>query len=580
VACADALAEVVARLHEGAIVAMKGLGGFHLCVDAANDAAVRRLRRQKCREEKPFAIMVRDVARAEAFAELDEADRLLLESFERPIVLVRKRSKSPLSGALAPGMATLGIMLPYTPLQHLLLQEDFHALVMTSANRTDEPICIGNREAIARLNGIADLFLTHNRDILVRCDDSVAMTLDGEPYLLRRARGYVPRPLILARQLPPVLALGAHQKVTVCILKQDRAFLSQHIGDMETPQARDFFHETIRLMKKITECDPEIVAHDLHPGYYSTQVAGSLGGSRVIGVQHHHAHIVSCMAEHGLTGRVIGIAMDGTGWGDDGKVWGGEFLVADWLGYERAGHFRYFMLPGGEQAVRHPWRSAAGLLREAYGNEWPEVAARIGIVSDRTATGMIHKSMEQGINAPLTSSLGRLFDAVAALLGLRHQVSFEGQAAMELEAAATEASGQGVLLPYIISDDSGALLLDVAPAIREVCRLRLAGAAREAIAAGFHTTLCHAFAGMAERIRERTGISNVVLSGGCFQNKRLTTGCCAALRNRGFTVFIHRRVPPGDGGISLGQAVVAASRAREKGGLLISYAERESDDAP
>jgi len=558
----DALAGAVRQLHQGAIIAVKGLGGFHLCVDAASDAAVQRLRFRKCREEKPLAVMVKDIAAAEAVADIDAADRALLLSPQRPIVLVKKKNGGLLSGAVAPGMAHLGIMLPYTPLHHLLLAADFQFLVMTSANRTDEPICIGNREALARLGGIADFFLMHNRDILVRCDDSVAMTVSGRPYLLRRARGFVPLPVCLAEKFPAVLALGPQLKVTVCILKDDRAFLSPHIGDMATPQSRDFFHESIALMKKITESAPGIIAHDLHPGYYTTRVAESFQDGAVVAVQHHHAHIASCMAENRISGEVIGLAMDGTGYGPDGSIWGGEFLVADTEDFRRAGHLTYFMLPGAEQAIHEPWRCAAGLLREAFGAAWQEIAERLALAPENSAYALIEKNMRQSINAPPTSSLGRLFDAVAALLGLRGRVSFEGQAAMELEAAA--GGHTDMLLPYEIHEDNGVVLLDFVPLVREIAEKRLARHRPEELAAGFHHTLCHAFASMARRIREKTGLGRVVLSGGCFQNRKLLEGCVTALGRAGFEVFTHHLVPANDGGVSLGQAVIAGSRMMKK----------------
>lgn len=564
--CPDPLAEAIAHLRHGAIVAVKGLGGFHLCVDATNDAAVRRLRSRKCREEKPFAVMVKDVAHAEILAELDDAEKNLLCSPERQIVLVRKKKESPLADAVAPGMATLGMMLPYTPLQHLLLEKDFVALVMTSGNKTDEPICIGNREAIRRLGGIADFFLVHNRDILVRCDDSIAMTAAGAPYILRRARGFVPKPIAVHGSFPPVLALGPHLKATVCILKQDRAFVSQHLGDMDTPQARDFFHESIRLLCRIAECTPAIIAHDMHPGYYSTRVATDMEGRLKIPVQHHHAHVVSCMAENRISDPVIGIAMDGTGYGDDGMVWGGEFLVADASEYRRAGHVAYFKLPGGSQAVRETWRSAAGLLRTAYGSGWIEKALRLGLVPEKSVALLVEKSMEHGINAPFTSSLGRVFDAVAALLGVRQRTSFEGQAAMELEAVAGRCDGAELVLPYDIGEHNGVFLLDLRPAVTALYEYCCAGIAREVLAAAFHHMLCRACAAMAERIRAATGINSVVLSGGCFQNKRLLEGCLTALRRSGFSIAVHRLVPPNDGGISLGQAVVAGTRACGAGG--------------
>ena len=354
--CDDPVAEAIDRLKQGLIIAIKGLGGFHLAVDAGNDAAVQRLRKRKCREEKPLAIMLRDITNALIFAHADEQEQRLLSSPQRPIVLIAKSNTDRLSAFIAPGMQRLGFMLAYTPLQHLLLEKKFAALVMTSANRTDEPICTGNREAAQRLSGIADFFLVHDRDILVRCDDSITIVAADKPRIMRRARGFVPRPVVLAKPYPPVLALGPHLKSTVCIIKDNQAFLSPHIGDMETPQARDFFHESISLMKKITDCSPGIVACDLHPGYYTTSVANGMQDVRVVKVQHHHAHIASCMTENGIGGKVIGLAMDGTGYGADGAIWGGEFLVADETDFVRAGHIKPFALPGGEIAIHEPWR--------------------------------------------------------------------------------------------------------------------------------------------------------------------------------------------------------------------------------
>ena len=465
---AEPVARTLALLSKGAILAIKGLGGFHLAVDARNEAAVMRLRSRKCREEKPLAVMVRDLAVTADLAEIDASERMLLAAPERPIVLLRRRDGAPVAPAVAPGMATLGIMLPYTPLQHLLLAGELPVLVMTSANRTDEPICTGNREAVRRLSGIADAFLVHNRDILVRCDDSVVMAVDGAASPLRRSRGYAPRPLPLRRSYPEVLALGPQLKATVCILKGGSAFLSPHVGDMETPEARDFFHESIALMERITRCSPRIVACDLHPGYYTSQAAREMG-REIAAVQHHHAHIVSVMAENRLDGDVIGLAMDGTGYGTDGQAWGGEFLIAGEKTFSRRGHLKYLLLPGGERSIREPWRTAASLLREAYGEEWQEMARRLrlpppgearrtgqegktggGEAADE-ALASLERVMCGRIRSPWTSGLGRLFDGVAALLGLRRCVSFEGQAAMELEALARGDSHPA--LPFTIREE-------------------------------------------------------------------------------------------------------------------------------
>ncbi|MBU2226241.1 MAG: carbamoyltransferase HypF, partial [Proteobacteria bacterium] len=525
------------------------------------DEAIRRLRRLKLREEKPFAVMVKDIEQASRLAILNDEEKALLMYIERPIVLVVKGNKDIVAPSVAPGLKDLGIMLPYTPLHHLLT-EDFQALVMTSANRTDEPICIRNREAVTRLSGIADYFLVHNRDILVRCDDSVTTVHAGRPRLVRRARGFAPKPVTLRGDYPEVLALGAHLKATLCIIKKNHAFLSPHIGDMETPLARDFFHENIALMKHITQCNPSVVACDLHPGYYSSMAAGTLGASEVIAVQHHHAHIVGCMAENGLSGDVIGLAMDGAGYGPDGQVWGGEVLVANEMDFRRAGHISYFLLPGGEKAIHEPWRIAAGLLRLSYGNDWQDVAKSLNIITDRQILGLTEKIMAGRINSPYTSSLGRLFDGVASIIGLRRKVRYEGQAAMELEALAIHA--ESPCLPYTIQKDKETLTFDFAPTIKAIVEGKLAGQSQEALASVFHITLVEAFAAMANTVRQESGLTRVVLSGGCFQNRFLLEGCVSSLEKAKFEVFIHQRIPTNDGGISLGQAVIAGSRIKSK----------------
>lgn len=585
----DPVDKALDLLREGAILAIKGLGGFHLAVDARNEEAVGRLRSRKCREEKPLAVMVRDLEGAAELAGIDGTEKVLLTAPERPIVLLRRREGAPVARAVAPALTALGVMLPYTPLQHLLMAGDLPVLVMTSANRTDEPICTGNREALRRLARIADAFLVHDRDILVRCDDSVVMAVDGAPSPLRRSRGYAPRPLRLRCSYPEVLALGPQLKTTVCVLKGESAFLSPHIGDMETPEARDFFHESVALIERITQCRPELVACDLHPGYYTSQAARELG-REVVPVQHHHAHIVSVMAENRIDGEVIGLAMDGTGYGTDGQAWGGEFLIADEGTFSRRGHLGYFLLPGGERAVREPWRTAASLLREAYGGDWPEMALRLRLPpqgeASRTgqeeksgqgeATGGVLAALERvmagRIRSPWTSGLGRLFDGVAALCGLRRRVAFEGQAAMELEALARDNSD--LRLPFAIREEGPGdpcpvppgearpLILDVSPAVRTMAEALLAGSPPAEVAGAFHRLLPEAFTAMAVALRRETGLNRVAVGGGCFQNRLLLAGCLKALRRAGFETYHHRLVPNNDGGISLGQAVSAGARAR------------------
>lgn len=550
----------------GRILAVKSVGGFHLCVDAGQPEAVARLRRRKSREQKPLAVMVADVAEARKLARVSEAEARLLSSPERPIVLLRKRGPTRVSEAVAPGVPAIGIMLPAAPPHHLMLRCGFSALVMTSANQRDEPICIGNREALTRLAGIADLFLTHNRDILVRCDDSIAMVAGQDTSLLRRARGYVPRPISMAENLPAALGIGGHLKTTVCLVRDREAFMSPHIGDLETPEARDFLHTSIDLLQQITGIEPEVVGCDLHPDYYTARLARQRYGSACVPVQHHHAHIVSCMAENGVTGQdVLGIAMDGTGYGTDGRIWGGEFLLASERRFTRAGHLACFQLPGGDAAVREPWRIAVSLLRRAFEDAWPAQAAAIGLPVSTAAAPVLEQALQRGVNCPETSSAGRLFDGVAALLGLRHEVSFEGQAAMELEAAAGDARGE--CLPCRIIDGALPLQLDTAPLVRAIVERRRAGVDPGELAAAFHTTLARAAADMAARLSQKLRFSIVALSGGCFQNRLLLQRCRAALAGAGFTVICHQQVPTSDGGLALGQAVIAAAtRKGEKTG--------------
>jgi len=555
--CEDPVERAIELIAAGNVLAIKGLGGFHLCVDATSDEAVKKLRSRKYREEKPLAIMVRDIEQARLIAEINDEEKALLSSVQRPIVLLKKKKNDRISTFVAPFVSSLGIMLPYAPLHYLLLENKLLALVMTSANQVDEPICISNREAQNRLKGIADYFLVHNRDILVRCDDSIAFVTGGKPQLLRRSRGYAPRPLILKESFPAVLALGPQLKTTQCILKDNFAFLSPHIGDMETPQARDFFHESLALMKRITQSDPQIIACDYHPAYYSTRVAQELKEVRIVHVQHHHAHIVSCMAENQIDGDVIGLAMDGTGFGLDGNAWGGEFLIANLTQFQRFGHLQYFVLPGGQKAIHEPWRIGVSLLRQAYGKSWPEIASRLKLTPDQTNFELLDKIIETRLNSPISSGMGRLFDGVAAIMGLRRRVSFEGQAAMELEAKAKSA---GVVLPFeILRNPDESYILDVSAAIRAIVENMFSGKSIEEIASAFHSTLAAAFAAMSFEMRKLTGNNRVALSGGCFQNRVILEGTVAELKKNSFDVYYHSQIPANDGGVSLGQAVIAGS---------------------
>jgi hydrogenase maturation protein HypF len=550
-------------LLAGNVLAIKGLGGFHLAVDATNEKAVRRLRSRKYREEKPLAIMVKDIDAASQVARIGRAERELLLSPQRPIVLCRRRAGSIIAPSVAPGVPNQGIMLPYTPLHHLLLEKNVPALVMTSANQVDEPICIANREALARLKGIADFYLFHNRDVLVRCDDSVAAVTGRSPVMIRRSRGWAPKPVSLKRSYPDVLALGPHLKATLCILKGGLAYLSPHIGDLETPEARDFHRESLRLMERIAECRPDVIACDLHPAYWTTRLAEELPHSQIIRVQHHHAHIVSAMAENGLSREVIGLAMDGTGYGPDGTAWGGEFLAADEIDFRRAGHIRPYMLPGSEKAVKEPWRVAASLLRESFGDTWRDVARRLPLKEKESHFDVLENMMVQGFNSPLTSSLGRVFDGVAAILGTRQAVSFEGQAAMELETLAAGRTKKSY--PFELMREGDRIVLDLRPLVRAIAEERIKGKAPTAIVAAFHRTIIGALVAMTVAVREQTGLGKAVLSGGCFQNRVLLEGTVRDLEKNGFEVYAHQMLPSNDGCIALGQAVVAAARIEARG---------------
>jgi hydrogenase maturation protein HypF len=547
-------------IREGRIIAIKGIGGFHLCVDALNGSAVSRLRSRKYREEKPLAVMVKNIDSARTFARISDEEALLLDSPQKPIVLVEKTG-SPISDLVAPAQNRLGLMLPYSPLHHLLFAEGFDALVMTSANQTDEPICTSNREAIARLKGIADYFLIHNRDILVHCDDSIAIVASGAPRITRRSRGYAPKPVLLDRAYPNVLALGPHLKTTVCVLKANAAYISPHIGDMETPQARDFYHQSIELMQDMTECRPKITACDMHPGYYSTRTAETMKTS-IYRIQHHHAHIVSSMAENNLNGFVIGIALDGTGYGTDGTVWGGEILIANRKTFTRAGHLGTFILPGGEKAIKEPWRIAVGLLREAYKDEWPEYALKLNLLPENMSVKMFDKIMTEAINSPVTSSMGRLFDGIAALTGIRHRINFDGQAAMELEAASNKGSGVPYEGDFFGSDDK--LVFDTGMLIRMITKDILSGVPSQDVGYRFHMGVSSAMAHAALALKEKHGIDDVVLSGGCFQNRLLLEGTMKNLEDKRLNLYHHIQVPTNDGGISLGQAVCAAEQELDR----------------
>ncbi len=547
-------------LRAGHIVAIKGLGGFHLACDATNPKAVAKLRSRKARLDKPFALMMRNIPAVERHCRLNQDERALLESRERPIVLLERMSVSSIASEVAPYQHTLGVMLPYTPLHYLLLQPGFpDALVMTSGNISEEPIVKGNDEARERLGSIADALLLHDREIQVRCDDPVARIYMGATESdtlspIRRGRGYAPAPIQLPWSMAPILATGGELKNTVCLTREHYAFLSQHIGNLENYETLVSFKETIDHLEHLFRLEPEVLAYDLHPDYLSTRYAqerAEAEGLTAIAIQHHHAHIASCMAEHALPADqpVIGVAFDGTGYGTDGSIWGGEFLVADYTTFRRAYWLRPVPLPGGEAAIRHPWRMALAWLHET-GLPWDGGLDCVQAASEQKLN-VVRRQIDTRTNAPLTSSMGRLFDAVASLAGVRQSVNYEAQAAIELEAVADPAE-QGAY-PIEIGDGP----IDPRPALLDLWSDRDSGIAAGVISARFHNGVVRMIRATCESIRRQEGINTVALSGGVWQNMTLLRKTVPALEGAGFTVYIHRQVPANDGGLSLGQAVIA-----------------------
>jgi hydrogenase maturation protein HypF len=551
---ADPITQAAALLRTGNVIAVKGLGGYHLAVDATNEAAVVTLRARKHREEKPFALMAPDLDVVRKLVELGPEEERLLTSPRRPIVLLRRLAQAQVARATAPGNHFLGIMLPYTPLHHLLSHALKAPIVLTSGNVSDEPIAYQDDEALERLRGIADAFLTHNRPIYIRTDDSVVRAFRGTPILLRRSRGYTPQPVRVPWEFSqPVLACGAELKNTICVAKGRYAFLSHHIGDLENFAAFQSFTEAIAHFQRLFDVQPEVVAYDLHPEYLSTKWALEQEGVALIGVQHHHAHVASCLADNGEPGPVIGVAFDGLGYGTDGTLWGGEFLVADLMSFTRVGHLAAVAMPGGAAAIKEPWRMAAVYLAEAFGANPPELEVR-----QRHATQWhnVLKVAQTGVFAPLTSSAGRLFDAVAALLGVRDVITYEGQAAIELEqlAEATETD----LCSVSLQSHANGFVLRGADLVRAVVDDLLRQVKPSAIAGRFHNSVAEAILHGCLTMREGTGLRTVALSGGVFQNMVLLARTIDRLAAHGFRVLHHHRVPPNDGGISLGQAVVAS----------------------
>ena len=546
------IAHVVGLLNDGLIVAVKGLGGFHLACDATNNRALKTLRQRKGRVDKPFAVMAVDLDSVRQFAHLSMQEEALLSSKERPIVLLRKKgNQTSLSKLVAPGNQYIGVMLPYTPLHYLLLHaSESGLLVMTSGNYSNEPIVMDNDEARERLASLADAFLLHNRDINGRCDDSVVRVVDDTLLPIRRSRGYAPFPVKLPFDLPPTLAVGGELKATFCLANGEYGYMSQHIGDMENLETMAALATAVAHYQSIFRTKPELIACDMHPNYLSTQWAHKQG-LPVVAVQHHHAHIAAVMVEHRLDGKtpIIGFSFDGTGYGTDGAIWGGEVLIADYKGFQRAAHLKYVPLAGGDVSVQRPYRLALSHLWAA-GLDWDERLPCVVACPPQERT-ILRQQLEKAINSVPTSSMGRLFDAVAALIGVRQTITYEGQAAIELEALTTSATDKAYT--FTINDD----IVDPAPVIAAIVEDVLAEMATAVISAKFHNAVAHLILQLSLQIREETGLNQVALSGGVFQNVRLLSTAVDLLRANQFDIFTHRLVPPNDGGLALGQAIIA-----------------------
>jgi hydrogenase maturation protein HypF len=559
----EPLATAAAVLRDGGIVAVKGIGGYHLACRADHSAAVAALRARKRRDDKPLAIMVAGIGAARALAEVDDAAERVLAGPERAIVLLARRREANVAAEVAPGCAELGVMLPYAPLHHLLLGEVGTPLVMTSGNLSDEPIAHRDDDALRRLASIADLFLAHDREIHARADDSVVRPSPARPHLLlRRSRGFVPAPLSLpVRAERPVLACGAQLKSTFCMARGAHAWVSQHIGDLGEWETRLSYEESIERLAQLLGMRPEIVAHDLHPDYASTRYALDRDATSHVAVQHHHAHLAACLAEHGEHGPAVGAIFDGAGYGTDGSVWGGELLVGDLRGFERAGHLRPISLPGGERAIREPWRMACAWLCEASGDEPPLPRTLRATVEPDRWRAVAQLALDRG-SVPVTTSAGRLFDAVAALSGVRARSGYEGQAAMELEAAADPAlaGAQACAYPLALTESDATLVLDARPAIAAVAHDAARGTSPAAISARFHAALAAATAEACLRIARARELATAVLSGGVFQNRLLLDLTADRLAAAGLRTLVPERLPPNDGGIAYGQVAVAAAQ--------------------
>ncbi|MCA1630950.1 MAG: carbamoyltransferase HypF [Acidobacteria bacterium] len=554
----DAVARARALLSDGMVVAVKGIGGFHLACDALDADAVGRLRQRKYREDKPFALMANSLEVVKKFCAVSDEEAALLSSAGRPVVLLERKSGAALPAAVAPRVGTLGFMLPYSPLHHLLVENSDRPLVLTSGNVSDEPVCYENEDAAERLRAVADYFLTHDRRIETRADDSVARVFAGREMLLRRSRGYAPAPLGVGFEFTrEILACGAELKNTFCLARDSSAFVSHHIGDLENLETLRAYEHGIEHFKRLFHLRPEVVAYDLHPEYLSTKYALALDDIQTkIGVQHHHAHVASCMADNGIDGEVIGVAMDGLGFGADGALWGGEFFVANFKDAERVAHLDYVPLPGGARAVREPWRMAAVYLQRAFGDKFLELDLPSVRNLDARSWSAMRRMIETNTNSPRTSSVGRLFDAVAGILSLRGVANYEGQAAIELEALAERDCARG----YEFELDGDGSTINADPVIRRAVEDVLEGAPAGIVSGKFHLGVAHLIASVSRKVRDERKLDRVALSGGVFQNVLLLRHACRLLKADGFEVFTHSRVPANDGGISLGQSAVANAR--------------------
>ncbi len=568
----NTMQQTVKLLEQGKIIAIKGLGGFHLACDAKNDESVTRLRLRKRREEEPFAVMAGSIETVKKIAVISKQEVEILQSPEKPIVLLRKNSEYYLSEHIAPKNKYIGVMLPYTPLHFLLFNFNLDVLVMTSGNISDEPIAKSNKEALDKLYDIADYFLFHNRAIQVRADDSVTRFINNIPRPIRRSRGYVPFPIFMRNPSPSVLAVGGELKNCFCLTREDQAFLSQHIGDLENSETLSFFIESIDHLKNILQIKPEAVIHDLHPDYLSTKWAKTIEGLPKIGIQHHHAHIAACLADNGRNDKVIGLAMDGVGYGDDGKIWGGEVLIADIREYQRVGHFDYRSMPGGTIAIKKPWRMVVAYLYHLFkGNEKDCLKNLEGIPFMKEIAEekiiIIMNMIKNSINIPMTSSLGRLFDAVAALVGVRTTVHYEGQAAIELEMQIGETSmpddDRDVYLFDIINSNDR-LIISPDNVIYQVLQDKKSGLPVNRISWKFHAGLVRLFIEISKIIRKQTNLNCVALSGGCFLNRFLLENLVKGLEKENFEVLTHSQVPTNDGCLALGQAVAGIEILKNK----------------